>query len=392
MSQAAREKRSKSRPDAGPGFPGRKEEGIQLHDEADLINFRADALARFINNQDYMENVTLKPFHASQIAPPLSFPVHSKNKYKESATTEDLEKLLRELKPDELYFGDLRLMKVKEQVLAQELATLKKERAEQSADSVFSEETRFQSNAVQKLAKLHAACNNIESLEELEKGLEEVVEENNTKFHKNYVLQKAPYKKFSIPISEISSDLKVQTAPQLYNPRLIMSFMGMNDEPNGMQFNSENMMLDTSKLGAPYNGGEDFTAIMEKSVPTVNGQNAPGTFGSNTPYNGSYNAVPSYNANRYTNNSENYMQINEFLEPTRPSPRTGQTSNEPNLEADMNMDDLNQLLAESNGNDDIVGDDMDALMNFDQDNEPGAGMMGDAFNDDFLSQIDNGME
>lgn len=403
MSAAARSKRIKSR--GSDSELSGKGDGFQLHDEADLINFRADAYARFINNQDYLENVALKPFHTSQIAPPLSFPIPEK-KYKDTDDDEELQKVLEDQKPDLLYFGDLKLMRLREKLLAAEVEELQKEVLTQSADTVFSEESRFQHRATTTLAKLYAECNDIESIEKLEKEMELIISENEEKFQKNYVLQQAPYKKYSIAASDISPDLEVQTAPPLYNPRLIMSFINMSENENGsngIDFHGENAIIDPTKLGPfPYaqngSGGDDF-AMLEKGATNGRSATYDGRYngGNNytTPYNaayaqsgsnyaGSQAAAPSSSA--YAQNSSGFTQSSDF-ESTRPTPPPAAAVPEPAAEADVNMDDLNQFL-ESNGNDDIVGDDMDALMNFDQDQD--AGIMDDEFGQDFL--MDHAME
>lgn len=362
-------KRMKSRKDEPGQLHSRKEENIQLHDEADLVNFRADAYARFTSNQDYMENVTLKPFHTSRITPSPSFPVHTKQKYPDNATDQDVDKALKELSPEEIYIGDLRLMRAKERALDGELASLKKELSGLSSDSVFSEESRFQSEATDRLAKLHAQCDSLESIEKLEKVMGEVLAQFEEKFSKVHVLENQPYKKHAVPIEKLAPNLEVRVAPALYNPRLIMSFIDMNGEDQGL-------MLDTDKLDIPFGGTDDFMMV-------GNGKqnHRQMNYGNDALYGGGMMMGPGNSAQ--TNGRMGGMNMapgyNGGAEKARP-----QESND-----DVNMDELNQFLADSNNNDGM--DDMDALMNFDQDNENGDDLMNeDAFNVDFLL-MDNEM-
>ena len=128
MSSSRPKKSAKTRPAAPEGglLREHKEEKFQLHDEADLVNFRADALTRFITNQDLMDNVTLKLIHTTRLAPPRSFPLHEgKNKlYEEYATDEAIMEAAKNMTPTQLFSGDLPLMRAKEKLLARELAEL----------------------------------------------------------------------------------------------------------------------------------------------------------------------------------------------------------------------------------------------------------------------------
>ena len=57
----------------------KEETGVQLHDEADLISFRNDALLRYITNHEYIENVMSKLIHSSKIIPPSLYPLIPKS-------------------------------------------------------------------------------------------------------------------------------------------------------------------------------------------------------------------------------------------------------------------------------------------------------------------------
>lgn len=340
-------------PPQGGQFHTRKEENAHPHDEADLVNFRADAYSRFTTNQDYMENVTLKPFHTAKIVPPFSFPTHSKKKYEEGASDAEVAEVLKNMAPKENYTGDVRLMRAKEQANAKELAALRLELAALSAENVFSEETRFQKDAVGKLARLLAECNSAEALAKLESAVEEISGENERRFGKNYVLQHQPYQKRSVPIKELAPDVEVHEAPPLYNPRLIMSFIDMNrGDENG--FRDE--MLDADKLD--FNGAEEFLMVGNGSKLSLPSRNGP------TP---AFNGTPQ-----------------EAMPANGPGAYNGMEK----ANDEVNMDELNQFLAELHNNEGM--DDMDALMNFDQDNDAGL-IEDDGFGVEFLN-MDNAME
>lgn len=192
---------------------------MQLHDEADLINYRNDALARFVSNQTYLENVALKPFHVSAIAAPPSFP-------------EELDKPLADLKPDDVLLGSAKLMREKLELL---------EKEDDPADGVLSEQSRFQRDACVRLALLQAQCSGEESIKEMELVLEDIVKTHAEKFGQSYVLEHRPYTRRSIPIRELDPKAVVREAPALYNPRtpafeqkfngdLNMAFMPHSDE------------------------------------------------------------------------------------------------------------------------------------------------------------------
>lgn len=335
-----------------------KSDSLQLHDEADLINFRADAFSRFISNQDLLETAALKPFHTSKIAPPSPFPVHKKKLYEEDATDDKVKEVLRNLEKEDFIFGDIRLMKLKGKMIEEEIEEDRKALAEmkEDPDKSFSDEMTFQKKAVAQLAKLHRECNDAELLEKLEKALEDTLAEYEEKYNKNYKLQQTAYTKRSIPAEELGAT--VEKAPENYNPRLISSFLDIEDKPEEKQQDFQDQMFgdhqndNNGQLYMQGNGDEDFAMAMMNE-----------------------------------HGSESHQE-----KPDIPAPQPGQPNKQDNNENDVNMEDLNQFLADPQGNDDMMGDDMDALMNFGPDNEEGGIMDDDAFNSDFLSQIDHTME
>ncbi|KAF3987590.1 hypothetical protein FT663_03749 [Candidozyma haemuli var. vulneris] len=360
-----------------------KSDNLQLHDEADLINFRADAFARFISNQDLLETAASKPFHTSKIDPPAPFPVHKKKLYEEDATDEQVKEVLRNLGKEDFIFGDLRLMKLKEQILQEEVESNRKELTELQEDpnKTFGEEMLFQKKAMAQLAKLHSECSDAESLEKLEKGMNDILNEYQEKYNKNYKLEQPPYQQHSIAIKELAPEVTVEKAPEKYNPRSISSFLDMegenkaesdkqeslHDGPQSYQdsmFGDEDKMDNNGQLYMQGNGDEDFAMAM-------------------------------MNEHGHEGHNEQKQDIPEHEPPQQqqqpPVKKTPSDSNNV-AENDVNMEDLNQFLADPQGNDDMMGDDMDALMNFGPDNEEGGIMDDDAFNSDFLSQIDHTME
>ncbi|PVH16767.1 uncharacterized protein CXQ87_004320 [Candidozyma duobushaemuli] len=327
-----------------------KSDSLQLHDEADLINFRADAFSRFISNQDLLETAASKPFHTSKIAPPSPFPVHKKKLYEEDATDDKVKEVLRDLGKEDFIFGDIRLMKLKGQMIEEELEEDRKALAEmkEDPDKSFSEEMTFQKKAAAQLAKLHRECNDAESLEKLEKAMENTLAEYEEKYSKNYKLQQTAFIKRSIPAEELGAT--VEKAPENYNPRSISSFLDIEDKPEEKQPDFQDPMFgghqndNNGQLYMQGNGDEDFAMAMMNE-----------------------------------HGSESHPE-----KPDIPAPQSLQPNKQDNNENDVNMEDLNQFLADPQGNDDMMGDDMDALMNFGPDNEEGGIMDDDAFNSDFL--------
>jgi hypothetical protein len=92
-----------------PSTLPKEEPAAKLHDEADLILFRADALARFVANHELMENVTLKFVHTSKITPPAAFPGRGGG-------------AVAGLGPEDGCFGDVATMRARLELLEAEVA------------------------------------------------------------------------------------------------------------------------------------------------------------------------------------------------------------------------------------------------------------------------------
>lgn len=353
-------------------FQLRRKEKVPLHDEADLVNFRADSLARLVTNQDYLENASLKPFHTSHIAPPTVFPIHSKKAYLETASDEDVKTVAKNLKPEEVYSGDFRLMRAKLALLQEEWALLEKE--DKPSETVFSEETRFQRAAVEKIAKLQSESNSFASLEKMEDLLNKLMLEYKQKFSKDYTLQQNKYRKHSIPVLELAPDVEIKLAPALYNPRLINSYLEMKEdtEKQDLEGNSNNgQSLSNSNEFISENGFEDFGIIYsqeDRMDSRIGGawseQQGTDDFIKDVslPYAQEYNGKIS----------------TEFGNEPK------QHDSEPKPAMADNMVDLNQFLNEGA---ESGMDEMNALIDFDHDNNTGADATEEPFCVDFLNDM-----
>lgn len=310
----------------------RKDDDIQLHDEADLVNFRADAFTRFLDNQDQLENVTLKPFHTASIAPPLSFPVHLKKKYPASATDDEVAEALAKLGPEELYMGDRRLMAAKQAQLARDVAAAHEALLQQTPEAVFGAEFVERRKTIERLARLQAACLDAGSMAELEQATRDIVAGG------NYVFTLGLHRQFSIAVEQLAPGVEVASAPPLYNPRLILTFLDIGNPAD------EFLMMD---------------GLKELASTT---QNLEGADAGRT-------------AAYATGGSDDFV-FDASAKPGLPAARNSA------VELELNIDELNDLFVDPSANEGM--DEMDALMNFDQDNDTGL-MNDDAFNDDFLS-------
>ncbi|GEQ71494.1 hypothetical protein JCM33374_g5178 [Metschnikowia sp. JCM 33374] len=417
----------------------RKEENFQLHDEADLVNFRADALTRYITNQDLLDNVSSKLFHTSRIIPPALFPQQDnvKKLYEENATDDELIAVLRDMKVGDLYSGDIRLMRAKAKQSAQELEQLSEELSGLADTSVLDEQAQFQKAAVEKLAIAQSQCTDAETLLELEKLLELTVQEYKDRFSREYTFS-CDFQKHSVPIQELAPGTEVKQAPADYNPRSISSFINIkNNSPMNQDHKdgtesiiatsgidtaasgtalegstestvpisiNNNMQIDSSRYTGPgdeYMGGEEYDEF--GILVGGEGRAAEDNVHESIPYEPQMNSVPD-------------IQTGEGGSFSKPHHESGQDSLVPVSEQDggatealgpmandVDMDEIDQFLADPDGGDGMDG--MDALMDFDHANEheevmgfnqgnehDGSHMDEDQFNVDFLSHIGNDME
>lgn len=283
----------------------REEVSIQVQDEADLILFRQDALQRYITNHEYIENITAKCIHTNKIIPPSLYPILPKR-------TDNIE----DLKYDEIYFGDVRLMLAKTRQIQGQIEKLKVDQFG------LGDEYTYQSLATDRLTEL---CQE-GSVETLERELEDILQEYTKQHSRNYISTRE--KKYSIDLKKITNK-PVQVAPSDYNPKLIDSFLHINEEANNQDINT-------------YENG----------------------------------MFMNYNHPEYTNGSLNNMNLD--------IPKSGPMNN---FNGDMNA--LFKDPAEDSGDVDDMGD----LINFDGDNDNDNEMMNVGnFEQGFLSEMGHGIE
>ena len=350
---------------AQPRQPVKEEPMVQLHDEADLISFRSDALHRFVTNQEYLENVTSKHIQSSKIIPPSSFPSVPK---RENVDGEELKKIAQNLKPEEVYFGDLKLMKIKKKLLGEEIDKLKHEKSPYSIDR--DREYTYRRENIDKLASLQSRLGTSESFEALETELNNVLEKYESEFNKKYTSISSVHK-HSQPINDLTHQtVHVTHAPENYNPRLINSFVSINN-------NEEN-----------------------------NDQSHDNLFGDEVNFNGNRNEMPfidsfeqPHQSNEFNSNGEPAIS-NDFtismVANNNQNMNNDDSNNTHNNNENNNNDDIDQLFNE--GNDDpVMGntndqemDNMDELIDFQQADDEMMG--GTDFDQYFLSQIDHSME
>lgn len=198
----------------------REDASIQAQDEADLIQFRQDAINRFIKNQEYIENITGKCIHTNKIIPPSLYPILPKR-----------DVTIDQLKYDEVYFGDQRLMNEKSSQILLQITKLKS-----SNHYELGSEYTYQSQQTDKLVEL---CNEA-LIENLEKELETILQDYQTRFSRKYVSKNET--KYSIDYKTITNT-PVQVAPSNYNPRLINSFLNIDDDEPKIE-NNDNFESD----------------------------------------------------------------------------------------------------------------------------------------------------
>ncbi|ODV79787.1 uncharacterized protein CANTADRAFT_89416 [Suhomyces tanzawaensis NRRL Y-17324] len=349
----------------------KEEPGVQLHDDADLISFRTDALNRFITNQEYMENVTSKLVHTSKIIPPGLFQTLN------ATSSEDYDKL----NPEDIYFGDSGFMKYKERKLLEELERLKSEDDPQFVKYIpNSPEYIYQREQTDKLNDIQSRLNDKESLQELESELNKTLLEYQQKFHRKYDLT-PNIKKYSVEIKKISSQ-EVDSAPENYNPKSINTFINMPNAGNAQmsmngQIQGHPNMHQHMNANAPnhFNGG--FMNQFDQG-PAMNFNANGQDFNMSMVKNGNHDGTGPLKAHPNPQN----MNI--------PQPNMHAVNHDARNPIDDDMNDLfkgdDQELDQGQA---MVEDDMGDLINFDGNDDM---MGGSAFDQDFLSQIDHSME
>lgn len=238
--------------------PIKEEPTSHLHDESDLISFRADATSRFVMNQENLENVTSKYIHASKIIPPKSFPEPLP---KGDSNESDFVNFDPEnVKHDQVYFGDLDALQKMKQHLQKELQI-------GDPEISFGEEYQYQQESTRKLAELTKNLQDVETLEIMEKEMNRIIQDYKQKFNKKYTStsHSNPYK------AEIQ--VKVDRAPENYNPKLLDLMVNLNhneQNQNGHNTNPQNGQNGQNGQGNGNFNGEYFdNSFMEfQPAPT----------------------------------------------------------------------------------------------------------------------------
>ncbi|ODQ82981.1 hypothetical protein BABINDRAFT_159460 [Babjeviella inositovora NRRL Y-12698] len=112
----------------------RADETMNIHDEADVMQFRNIATARFIRNQELLEMVLERQIPLANIIPPAAFPAITP---KDAAVTPE----------DDVWFGDIQRMRQKLAELEAENTTLQAEQTPQ----LFNDEFRYQRECAETL-------------------------------------------------------------------------------------------------------------------------------------------------------------------------------------------------------------------------------------------------
>ncbi|KAF6065224.1 hypothetical protein FOB64_004984 [Candida albicans] len=136
------------------------------------------------------------------------------------------------LKPEDVYFGDLSAMKYIEKKLITKL-----EQMEKNLDPNY------------KIGRITRKLTDKESLNTLELELEQILNDYKTRFNKNYKETPSIYQ-YSISIDKIDPSVEVNSAPENYNPKSINSFINIGGDTNSSQNNINGNMPSQNNNGA----------------------------------------------------------------------------------------------------------------------------------------------
>lgn len=330
---------------APPRQPIKEEPMVQLHDEADLISFRSDALHRFITNQEYLENVTSKHIHTSKIIPPSSFPTVPKREDVDG----ELKKVVQSLKPEELYFGDLKLMKMKKQLLEEDVSKLQHEKSPYSIDS--DKEYTYRRENIDKLALLQSKLGTSDSFDELEAEFNSVLGKYETEFNKKYTSISSVHR-HSQPISDLThQEVHVTLAPENYNPRLISSLVSINNNDKNNNQGDDNLFghdvnFDGSRNDMPFIDG--FEQPNQSNEFNSNGPSAiSNDFTMSMVANNNQNTNDDVNDNNNNNNNSN-DDIDQLFNEGNDDPVMGSAN-------DQEMGDIDELIDFQQAEDEMIG-------------------------------------
>lgn len=354
-----------------PRHPIKEEPTNTLHDESDLVSFRTEALLKFTSNQEYLEAL-LKYVHLNKIIPPASFP---------NASTKQL---ATELTNEDLYIGNLELMKQVEKQLESEIQDLSK-----PYEYTISPEYEEQKLVTAKLVRLFQNMNNETTFEELKTESNQVLKDYNKKFNKRFEHVQT-MKTFSNPKI---ADIEVTEAPKDYNPRLINDLINFNNM-RGMSHNNgpgdPNAMnqINDQKMGEEE--GMDIGSFLStqrnpSTEPAGPYQGLQPTAGIQAHMNGLPDGGPSLNMDSHK--PDIYHNQDDGAGHALSAAIGEDNLANDNLGADDGLG--NGSLNNSHIGDDNLVDDMGDLINFQGDDEE---IINGNFDEDFLSQIDHSME
>lgn len=414
----------------------KEEAGIQLHDEADLITYRNDALIRYMSNHEYIENVTAKPIHSSKIVPPSLYPTLPKRKVEDYPN----------VNPEEIYYGDLQYMKYFDEQLSKSLKIMHQEDDPGYVRYLFNTDNYpYRRAKFAELEKLQQELNDKESVTRLETEYDTILRECREKHHQEYRFQSST-RVYSIPFKKLAPETEVQCAPDGYDPRdsdpvvqhqppkhqpqqKIISSVANNEQDNAPpvdnnDFNSNDMFQFVNDDNDNFGGIS--SSIMNGNNVTLNAQQQPQPQmqqplqqqqqqqqrqqqASALKQQGEQNPTAQFNQESMTtgsnSNNENIRLDTNGLTTDEQPPQSQQSPEAQQMNQADNGDDDDQLnnamVAEINDlfNDNdhdmdhlaIVNDDIGDLYNFDQ-GDNGDLLGGSEFEQDFLSQIDQSMD
>ena len=235
-------------PVAHPKPAFKDELAIQLHDEADLISYRTDAARRFISNQEYMEKVVSTYIQSTKIIPPKSFPEPPS---REARTDEDWKKIASDLNPDEVYVGDLKIMKMKNKILDDEIGRLSTQLPLlPTNDEAFVDSKEH----INRLAQLQSQVHDKDSFNELQNEYDSIVKQQEEKYSKKFTIV-PKIRKHSESIDKLSNgSIQVSSAPPNYDPRLVSTFIDMNVKGERVDV-AEEPFFENGKQDLPFMDG-----------------------------------------------------------------------------------------------------------------------------------------
>ncbi|KAI5964782.1 uncharacterized protein KGF55_001852 [Candida pseudojiufengensis] len=316
--------------------------GITLHDEADLISYRNDALIRYVSNHEYIENVTAKVIHSTKIIPPSLYPNLPKR------SKEDCSKPMN---PEELYYGDLEYMKYVNDNLIRDLKTMKSDDDPGFTRYLFNcPQYKVQQKRNNELEKLERELHNISSLKNLENAYESILEEYKKKFDREYVI--LPHmEQYSIPTVKLAPGIDVKEAPKDYNPRLMMkdTVSNLQEEQNSQQHSSslsDQNLKSQQQQQNEYTNFNDPNSFQNSNHQINRNNNGDFTLPMNEPSEASSTLVPEDSRS----NGGAAIQVNQpQSEPHKPVQEIVATNaNEEKEDEDINMKD-NSKDHEENG-------------------------------------------